>query len=126
MQKILFVIFSISVVALALKDWAIWQGGYFSVIVYIVIVFPYICHFVFFFDHLYFFLVAFAVKDGASWRGGKFDIKLIALHCLCPRPEMMAKNSLKMRKIKQNHSQFLFERAQFLFPIIKYKGWLMV
>ena len=40
-----------------------------------------------------FFLVAFAVKDGASWRGGKFDIKLIALHCLRPRPEMMAKNS---------------------------------
>ena len=57
------------------------------------------------------FLVTFAVKDGASWRGGKFDIKLIALHCLRPRPEMMAKNSLKMRKIKQNHSQFLFERA---------------
>ena len=38
---------------------------------------------------VHFFLVAFAVKDGASWRGGKFDIKLIALHCLRPRPEMM-------------------------------------
>ena len=72
------------------------------------------------------FLVAFAVKDGASWRGGKFDIKLIALHCLRPRPEMMAKKFLKMRKIRQIFSQFLFERAQFLSPIIKYKGWLMV
>ena len=96
MQKILFIISNIRVVALALKDLASWQDGYFSFIVLIVIFALSICLSLYLsfclFDHLYFTLVAFAVKDGASWRGGKFDIKLIALHCLRPRPEMMAKN----------------------------------
>ena len=119
-----FVTFSISVVALALNDGASWQDILVS-LSFCHFVLPYIC-FLSFFYHLYFFLVAFAVKDGTSWRGGKFDIKLIALHCLRPRPEMMAKKFLKMRKIRQIFSQFLFERAQFLSPIIKYKGWLMV
>ena len=87
-----FVTFSISVVALALNDGASWQDILVT-LSFCHFVFPYICHFVFFFLFICIFLVAFAVKDGTSWRGGKFDIKLIALHCLRPRPEMMAKKS---------------------------------